>query len=75
VPAYRALVACHQVLNTRKAAPLLLAIAKGRWAVLFSPGQGQKAELSQPIFSTSAQRASTGLDERVPGGLIATTLE
>ena len=28
VPAHRALVACHQVLNTRKMAPLLLAIAK-----------------------------------------------
>jgi predicted methyltransferase len=29
VPANLALVACHQVLNTRKAGPLLLAIAKG----------------------------------------------
>ena len=29
VPAHRALVACHQVLNTRKMGPLLLAIAKG----------------------------------------------
>jgi hypothetical protein len=29
VPVHRALVACHQVLNTRKAGPLLLAIAKG----------------------------------------------
>ena len=29
VPAHRALVACHQVLNTRKLGPLLLAIAKG----------------------------------------------
>jgi len=28
VPAHRALVACHQVLNTRKTGPLLLAIAK-----------------------------------------------
>ena len=53
VPAQRALVACHQVLNTRRMAPLLLAIAKGE-AVLSA--QVVMADRTPPI---SRLRTST----------------